>query len=100
MTTADHIRDQIDNALHDDAVSADAMRSTPRLAVPWPRVLVMNCDSQAARQALEGATRAVSEMGRAFQAEAPRLRHAAAEAAAGFRALREANDWSTGRREP
>lgn len=40
MSTADHILDQIDNALHDWSVSDDAMRSRPEPAVlPEPRTL-------------------------------------------------------------
>lgn len=101
MSTADDILDQIDNALHDTTVSPDAMRSRPRSATPRPPVLALTYESrEAARQALEQAGRAFSELHRAFETAAPRLGQAAAEAGAGFRALHEANDRPTGRREP
>ncbi|ARX81565.1 hypothetical protein SMD44_00963 [Streptomyces alboflavus] len=101
MSTADDILDQIDTALHDTTVSPDAMRSRPRSATPRPPVLALTYESrEAARQALEQAGRAFSELHRAFETAAPRLEQAAADAADLFRAMREGNACPAESREP
>lgn len=90
MSTADHILDQIDTALHDHTVSPDAMRSTPQPPAPRPPAIVLNCDTRAAQQAMERLGRALGDFRRACEEATPGLARAAAQATAHTRAMHQA----------